>query len=147
MTLAGQILVLITPLAGIATIEALYQRSRHLDGIAAISMDGYTRYAWVYVPALVIWALNACFESVYNLSTILHPYEVLRRRDAEAEGVLTHNLIGKVLIENTWSALLHKRFAVLFASLTVFLGAILPIAVAGLYVPDLIDQSVPAETA
>jgi hypothetical protein len=143
MTLAGQILVLITPLAGIATIEALYQRSRHLDGIAAISMDGYTRYAWVYVPALVIWALNACFESVYNLSTILHPYEVLRRRDAEAEGVLTHNLIGKVLIENTWSALLHKRFAVLFASLTVFLGAILPIAVAGLYVPDLIDQSVP----
>jgi hypothetical protein len=143
MTLAGQILVLIAPLAGIATIEALYQRSCRLDGIAAVSMDDYIRYAWVYVPALVIWALNSCFESVYTLSTILHPYNVLRRRDAEAEEVLTDNLMGKILIENTWSALLNKRFAVLFASLTVLLGAILPIAVAGLYVPDLIEQSVP----
>jgi hypothetical protein len=143
MTLAGQILVLIAPLAGIATIEALYQRSCRLDGIAAISMDDDIRYAWVYVPAVVIWALNSCFESVYNLSTILYPYDVLRRRDAEAEGVLTDNLMGKVLIENTWSALLNKRFAVLFASLTVLLGAILPIAVAGLYVPDLVEQSVP----
>jgi hypothetical protein len=143
MTLAGQILVLITPLAGIATIEALYQRSCHLNGIADISMDNYMRYVWVYVPALVIWALNSCFENVYTLSTIFHPYDVLRQGDAEVESVLTDNLMGKILIENTWSALRNKRFAVLFASLTVLLGAILPIAVAGLYVPDLIEQSVP----
>jgi hypothetical protein len=135
-TLLGKLTVLLAPLAGIAVIEALYQTSRKHHGIAFVSVDGYDHYAWVYLPAFVIWLINLSFESVYDLTTIVQPYHMLRRKAATAEDALTYNLQGNILFHNTWLAFAKRRYTVLFASVAVLLGSSLPIAVAGLYTPD-----------
>lgn len=140
ITIPGMVVTLIAPLAAIATLEALYQHSKRNNGIADATTNYYLRYTWVFLPALVVWLINIGFESVYTLSTIIHPYHVLRRRAAAAEDALTGHLLSKILAHNAWSALRKRRFAVLFAALAVLLGAILPIAVAGLYTTQIVAQ-------
>jgi hypothetical protein len=141
MTLHGRVAILIAPLAGIATLEALYQRSQRRDGIADISPDHYTRYAWVFLPAFIVWLIGAGFESIYFYSTVVQMYQVLRKTPSTAAEALTDNLTSKILIHNAGSALRRRRWAVFFAAFTVFLGAILPIVVAGLYTIETITTN------
>jgi hypothetical protein len=137
----GKLMILTAPLAGIVTIEVLYQISLQHQGIADLSLSGYGRYGWTYVPALIVFVVNLGFESVYNLSTLVQPYHVLRRRAATIEEALTYNLQGKLLLHNLWLALIKRWYVVLFASLCVLLGMSLPIIVAGLYTPEIVARS------
>jgi hypothetical protein len=139
--LLGKITVLIVPLVGIATLEALYQRSQRNHGLADLSVDRYARYTWVYLPALIVYGINLGFESVYFLSTVIQPYHMLRRKAAYAEDALTDYPLGQILVHNAWSALFKRRWAVLSAAITVLLGTVLPVAVAGLYTVDDKTQS------
>lgn len=141
MTVHGRMAILIAPLAGIATLEALYQRSQRRDGIIDISVDHYTRYSWVFLPALIVFVIGAGFDSIYFYSTIVQTYQVLRKTPSTAAATLTENLPSKILIHNAGSALRRRRWAVLFAALTVFLGAVLPIVVAGLFTIETIVQN------
>lgn len=142
ITIPGMVITLVAPLAAIATLEALYQHSERSDGIADATTNYYLRYTWVFLPALVVWMINLGFESVYTLSTIIHPYHVLRRKAVAAEDALTGHLLSKILAHNAWSALRKRRFAVLFAALAVLLGAVLPIAVAGLYTTKIVAREI-----
>jgi hypothetical protein len=139
--LLGKTTVLIVPLAGIATLEALYQQSQRNHGLADVSVDRYARYTWVYLPALIVYGINLGFESVYFLSTVIQPYHMLRRKAAYAEDALTDYPFGQILVHNVWSALFKRRWALLSAAITVLLGTILPVTVAGLYTVDDKTQS------
>ncbi len=140
-TLTGKIITLLSPVIGIVVLEVLYQTSHRDHGIADVPTDPYVHYTWVYLPALMVWAINTCFKNVYSNKTIVQPYYVLRYRSQEASHAMQSNFMSNSPLLNIWVGIRKRYITIILSAIAVLLGGILPVVVSGLYTPKIMAHT------
>lgn len=116
-------------------LELLYQYSSTHDGIADVSTEGYTKYAWLFIPTLTL-SLVALFFSLLDFATrLLHPYQELQKGNTGVQTLLFEPL-GKPTAVAIFQALKRKKYSLLAILLTALIGPVLTIATSGLYTAD-----------
>ncbi|GME57882.1 hypothetical protein GTA08_BOTSDO01504 [Neofusicoccum parvum] len=139
-TWAFRIITISIPLLLVITLEVLYQYSSRHDGIADVSTEGYTKYAWVFVPSLTLSLVALLFSMLDFSARLLHPYQQLRKGGADVRTLLFEPL-GKPTIVAIFRTLQRKHFALFAILLTSLIGPILTIVTSGLYAAEPIPLS------
>lgn len=129
-----QLPLIIIPLAVIVGLEIVYHISVKNHGIALIQGESpYIHYVWVYVPAVILFGIRCFFQSIEFGARIVQPYFRLRQTSAPPETSILENQLRKVSIYGVWDSLRKRQWALTAATLSLLLGAVLPIVVSGLY--------------
>lgn len=143
-----RILTIATPLALIATLEALYQHSHQSGGIASIKSEtSDIRYTWVYIPALVMLLVRILYFNLEYSARALQPYSALRRGGASADVSLLEDQHRKIAIYGFFDALRKRHWALAAAILSVLISFALPIAVSGLYTTGTVTRQTQSDLA
>lgn len=116
-------------------LELLYQYSSAHDGIADVSAEGYTKYAWLFIPTLILSLVALCFSLLDFATRLLHPYQELRKGNSGVQTLLFEPL-GKPTAIAIFQALKRKRYSLFAILLTALIGPVLTIATSGLYTAD-----------
>lgn len=132
-TIFAQVLVFTAPVALSITLELLYQQSRRLGGIADVNSDAYVRYAWVYLPALVMFGVVTLYGMIDFGARVFQPYSLLRRTAVPAQPGILNQQLGKFSLHSLWDSIHQSQIATAATTVAVILGGLLPIAVSGLY--------------
>lgn len=132
-TLSARVFILLTPILLMVALETVYQISRRYDGIANVDLQSYIHYSWVYVPALVMLAARAIFDTVDFNTRLLQPYCTLSQQPSTAERSVLVNYLAKISLRALCSALAKRHFAVALTSATMFMAPFLTIVVSGLF--------------
>jgi hypothetical protein len=123
------------PVLIIIGLEIAFQFSRRREGLADIISNGYIRYTWVYVPALVMILVHIFFQGIHFSAMIVQPYLELKRGAATAGSVMENHL-SKLTVHSFWSSLSKRQFALSASALSVILAPALRVAVSGLYATE-----------
>jgi hypothetical protein len=124
---------IILPCTIIAILEGLYRRSQNERGIAAFNYQSFAHYFWVYIPVLVVVAMNTIFSMASSTNRIIQPYIAMRRRPCQTSEALAVDFVHKSTVGAMWLALKLKHFGTASAIFATILGATLPITISGLY--------------
>jgi hypothetical protein len=129
-----QLPLIIIPVAVIAGLETVYHISESHHGIAMVEGDSpYTHYVWVYVPAIILFGIRCFFQSVEFGARMVQPYFRLRQASAPPETSILENQLRKISLYGLWDSFRKGQWALTAATLSLLLGAVLPIVVSGLY--------------
>ncbi|RDW75521.1 hypothetical protein BP6252_06663 [Coleophoma cylindrospora] len=137
-TIPGHITIILSPLAVLVALEVLLQYSQKHDGLADADADGYLRYTWAYMPALVMVSISICLQLLESATQAFSPYDVLRSGSANAARSLFNCMTSKPTVYVLFLSLRRKHFAVFAATLAAFLAGFLTIIVSGLYTAELV---------
>lgn len=132
VTIVGRTVLLAVAIAAIVTLELLYRSSQRHGGIADLPSDD-ARYAYTYVPALVMTIIVALFSSLDSSLRIFQPYRNLRIGGSSAQQSILDDQLGKMSIQALYSSLSKRQFALSASTLAVLLAPFLSIAVSSLY--------------
>ncbi|KAJ4303656.1 hypothetical protein N0V90_002557 [Kalmusia sp. IMI 367209] len=131
-------LVICLPIGVIITLEVLYRKSVSSNGIVAVpTTDTYVRYAWVYIPAIFMFAVKTAFDSTASTLKVFQPYSALRNGGCLAQDSLLSNQLGKTSIQNIWYAVPRRQLSIAAISIAMLLAPFLTIAVSGLYTLEM----------
>lgn len=133
-------LILIVLVAMIVSLEVLLQRSTEFQGIADVTLEGYNRFTWVYVPTLTMVGIGMLFSAVDFSIKMFQPYHALQRGVASAEASILENQLARIGIHALWRALLKRQYAVFSTTLAMLLASGLTIAVSGLYTAETVPR-------
>jgi Protein of unknown function (DUF3433) len=125
--------ILLTPPTMIAILEVLSQRSQKNEGLLDIESENYYRYAWLFIPTLLVVLLATLFNMLdYEIENI-HPFQRLRRQAATAESSILNNPLSNLTPLVVWDAICFRDIALGAAGVSVMLAPFLPIVMSGLY--------------
>ncbi|CCF41405.1 hypothetical protein CH063_00395 [Colletotrichum higginsianum] len=127
--------------AVVVTLEVLLQQSIKHGGLATVSTDGYTKYSWLFVPALITGGLALAYNAVDTTNRLLHPFQQLRAAKGPNLLAMRYDPLGKVTMTATAHALRNRYLALAAGMLTSLLGPLLTIAASGLFSPSLVPGS------
>ncbi|KAF6811528.1 hypothetical protein CSOJ01_05661 [Colletotrichum sojae] len=134
----------------IVSLEVLLQLSIKDDGLGSVSEEGYTKYAWLFLPALIMGGFALAYSTVDVTYRMLHPFQRLHQAASPNLQDLKYDPSGKLTLTAVIRALKRRHFALAAAMFTSLLGPILTIAVSGLfsttYVPEKHDVSLRLES-
>jgi Protein of unknown function (DUF3433) len=130
---AARCLVLIIPLALIAVLEVLYQRSHRSDGIFDVKSQGSLRYTWVYIPALVMIGVGSCYQMVDFGVCVFQPFHNLQKGSAPAQKSIMSTQFAKVPVHRLFNAIRKRQLIIVASTTAVLLAPMLTISVSGLY--------------
>lgn len=129
----------------IVSLEVLLQLSIKDEGLATVSEEGYTKYAWLFLPAITMGAFALAYSTVDVTYRLLHPFQRLHQATSPNLRDLTYDPLGKLTLTAVFHALKRLHFTLAAAMFTSLLGPILTIAASGLfstsYVPGQHDVS------
>ncbi|OHW92192.1 hypothetical protein CSPAE12_09203 [Colletotrichum incanum] len=122
----------------VVTLEVLLQYSLKHGGVASVSMEGYMKYGWLFLPPLVMGSLALAYNTVDTTNRLLHPFQQLR--DARSPNFLAirYDPLGKLTATAIAHAIKCRYFALAAGMFTSLLGPILTIAASGLYSVSLV---------
>lgn len=127
----------LVPLAMITALEALYRVSEGLYGIALVEgKSAYLHYVWVYLPALLMFAIRCLFQAMEFGARIFQPYVRLRQGAAPPNVSIMENQQRKIAIYGVFDAFRKQQWALGSATLALLLAALPAIVVSGLYMAD-----------
>ncbi|EAU31717.1 predicted protein [Aspergillus terreus NIH2624] len=122
------------PLTVIIALEVVYHISTSSRGITLVEgKSSYIHYIWVYIPALIMFAIRCLFQTVEFGARVFQPYLLLRRGAAAADKTILENQLRKVAIYGVFDSLRKRQWALAAATIALLLAAITPIVVSGLY--------------
>lgn len=129
-----RIAVITLPIVVIIALEVVYYISTSSRGITLV--DGkspFIHYVWVYIPALIMFTIRCLFTSVEFGTRIVQPYSLLREGSAPPETTILENQLRKIALYGLFDTLRKRQLALAAATSSLFLAAINPIVVSGLY--------------
>lgn len=127
-----RICLMITILVVVISLEILLQISNHKNGLGDVSLEGYLKYTWGFLPSLVLVLVGLLFSMVDSTARTLHSFQLLRKGRATIEDMLNDPSRQVSLIAVLYAA--RKRQFVLFlATLPGLLAPVLTIITSGLY--------------
>lgn len=133
-----RIVVLVLPILVIIVLEILHRKSQSHGGIAVVSTSNkYQRYAWVYIPALVMVTIRIIFDTTSFAIKVFEPYSNLRVGGYSSRKTLLLNQLGKPAIQTVWEAFKLRQIAIAAVSIAMLLAPFLTVAVSGLYTADV----------
>jgi len=132
-----RISVLAIPILVIVALEVVQHISTSSRGIAFIGdKSSFIHYVWVYIPALIMFAIRCLFTCVEFGVRVMQPYSALRGKSAPAETTIHENQLRKIAIYGLAEALRKQQWALAAATTSLFLAAMTPVVVSGLYTVD-----------
>lgn len=119
-------------LAVMIALEVLLQVSDRGKGLGDVSLDGYLKYTWSFLPNLVLVLVGLLFSMVDSTSRTLHPFQLMRKNGATMEDIL-HDPARQVSLMAVVYAAWKCQFVLLLATIPGLLAPILTIIASGLY--------------
>ncbi|KAJ9662799.1 hypothetical protein H2198_001251 [Neophaeococcomyces mojaviensis] len=127
------ILILLSALGILITLEALYRQSEGHWGIANVNPDTWNRYLWIYTPTVVLVLLATAFNVLDFELEFVDPYhELARGFTGTSSSVLWHPL-KHTTPKTCLRAVRHLRFALVASSISVVVAPMLTIVVSALF--------------
>lgn len=126
-------LAVLGPIAVIITLEVTLRLSNAHSGLADVNGDSSERYAWLYVPTLVLVLLGTLFNVLDFDIEFSEPFHRLSRGYTDAKSSMFQDHLRRIPIATTWHALKNGRYALLAASISILLAPTLTIISSGLF--------------
>lgn len=137
-----RICLMATVLAVLITLEVLLQLSDRETGLGDVSLDGYLKYTWTFLPTLVLVLVGLLFSMVDSTARTLHPFQLMRNGRATLKDIFRDPARQVSLMAVAYAAW-KRHFVLLLAALPALLAPILTIIASGLYtvapVPSIYD--------
>lgn len=140
MTIYARVVLVVIPLAIIAALEAVYQRSHKHYGLVDVHQSTPYHYVWTYIPTLILVALQTGFQRVDFNTRVFQPFQTLRQAPSIADRTINVNYLSHVTPRCIWQASRRRHYAVLATSITMLLAPLLTVVVSGLYAPDTVEK-------
>ncbi|OQE25189.1 hypothetical protein PENSTE_c006G07048 [Penicillium steckii] len=132
-----RISVITIPILVIVALEVVQHISTSSRGIAFIGdRSSFIHYVWVYIPALIMFAIRCLFTCVEFGVRVMQPYSALRGKSAPPETTIYENQLRKIAIYGLAETLQKQQWALAAATTSLFLAAMTPVVVSGLYTVD-----------
>jgi hypothetical protein len=138
-----KIFVVVFLLIIVVVLEVLYSVSGKNDGITAIDPQSFDRFAWAYVPAIVMLTAQAMVGSTAFSSFFMFPYLSLRKGLSNTRTSLLRNYLSLTAIECLWASITKKHPSVVCMAVAMLLTPLLTIVVSGLYTSQAFSIEVP----
>lgn len=133
-TLSVRASVVAIPILVIIALEIVQHISNSSRGITFIGdKSSFIHYVWIYVPAFVMFTIRCLFSCIEFGARVFQPYSVLREGNASPESTIKENQLRKIAIYGLFDNLRKRQWALAAATASLFLAAILPVVVSGLY--------------
>lgn len=119
-------------LAVMIALEILLQVSDRRNGLGDVSLGGYLKYTWNFLPTLVLVLVGLLFSMIDSTARTLHPFQLLRKDRATLEDILydpARQVSFMAVIYATWK----RQFVLLLATIPGLLAPILTVISSGLY--------------
>jgi hypothetical protein len=133
MGYAAKNLAVIGPIAVIVALEVTLRLSNANSGLANVDGDSSTRYAWLYLPTLVLVLLGTLFNVLDFDIEFSEPFHRLSRGYTDARSSMLQDHLRRIPIATTFHALSHGKYALLAASISILLAPTLTIISSGLF--------------
>jgi len=129
------VIVIVTPVVVIASLEISYQISHRNDdsGLADVPTNPRWHYAWTWTPALIMTITKLFCQMVTSSISLLDPYSKLRKQSCVTNGNLCRSNLPKPSLQLCFESGKSKRWALLATALSALLGPFLTIVVSGLF--------------
>ncbi|KAL4892083.1 hypothetical protein BDV59DRAFT_180807 [Aspergillus ambiguus] len=142
-TAAAQSLTFLGPIGIIITLETLLQKSQQFQDITDLKPGSYTNYAWLYLPAGVLFSVSLMYGVLDFGARVFEPYSTLRRRASPARQSIYSQQLGKLGLHSLWNSLVQRQIATAATSISILVGGLLIIAAGGLYTSQSAPVNIP----
>lgn len=119
-------------LALVIVLEVLLQVSDRKHGLGDVSLDGYLKYTWSFLPTLVLVLVGLLFSMLDSTARMLHSFQLLRRGRATMEDMF-HDPARQLSLMAVVYAVWKRHFVLFWAILPGLLAPVLTIISSGLY--------------
>ncbi|OSS50674.1 hypothetical protein B5807_04380 [Epicoccum nigrum] len=138
-----KISIIIVLIILVVVLEVLYSVSKKNDGLAEVDPQRYQRFAWVYVPAIVMLTAQTLVGMIAFSSLMIFPYFRLRQASTNTHDHILRNYVSETAIKSLWQSVFAKDIVVVCMALALLLTPLLTIAVSGLYTAQATSKSIP----
>lgn len=145
LTRRAMLACLISPIAVIIALEITYRKSNSNQGLADVDAESLARYAWTYVPTLVLVLIGTLYNSVDFELELSAPYYALSKEYCDAKSSIFYKQFRGIALQSVWLALRKGKFALAAASMAIILSPLLTIVVSGLFLPQATTNITPIE--
>lgn len=128
-----KISVIASLLIVVVLVEVLYAVSQRNSGLTVVDPQKNQRFAWVYIPAIVMITAQFLVGSIAFSSLMVFPYSRLRSGQPIMRNDILQNYASETAIKNLGKSIAAKHFIVACFALALLLSPLLTIAVSGLY--------------
>lgn len=128
-----KILVIVALLILVVLLEVLYSVSQKNDGLTEVEPHQNQRFAWVYIPAIIMIAAQTLVGMIAFSSLLIFPYFQLRSGKPNTRRDILQNYASETAIKSLWKSVAAKHIIVACMALAMLLAPLLTIAVSGLY--------------
>ncbi|PSK43612.1 hypothetical protein B9Z65_7126 [Elsinoe australis] len=125
-------LMVLVPLFLVAGLEAGYRYSGRHQGFGAVPQDGYLKYAWTFLPALVMVATASTFSVLDFATRTFQPYHALSGSRKASARDLIETPFGHFAAFSLFRSCFRRQWAQSATSLAVCISPFLTIVVSGL---------------
>lgn len=134
-----RVAVLVAVFIVLMVIELLHQQSQKNHGLGDAEDSSSLRYAWTFVPAVVMLLLLSCIGIVDFATRLMQPYRELSKSPVPAQRSIFINYLSEFTVIAIWNAVSNAHFAVLFSAFAMLVAPFLTIVNTGLYVPTMLS--------
>lgn len=145
MNVYVRVALTVLPLALIATLEAVYQRSVKDRGLADVQQTASNRYVWIFIPVWFMLIVQIPFQMIDKSTRIIQPFANLREGHASADKSIDLNYLSTITVRCFWKALRRRDYAVALTSLAMLLAPLLAVVASALYYPAAVSQLIDAK--
>lgn len=129
------ILTLISVVAILVALEIVHRESEAHKGIANVDPDSLKRYAWTYIPTVVLVLLATTFNAMDFELEFVASYHELASGYVRAESSVLWHPSRHITLKTCLQAIRRFRFALAASSISVMFAPMLTIVVSGLFDP------------
>lgn len=138
-----KLLVIIALLVLVILLEVLYSVSSKKDGLTEVDPLKTQRYAWVYIPTIVMIAAQILVGMIAFSSLMIFPYFHLRSGKANTRSDILRNYASETAVKSLWKSAAARHVVVACMALAMLLAPLLTIAVSGLYTAQVTSVQIP----
>ncbi|QDS75113.1 hypothetical protein FKW77_007352 [Venturia effusa] len=135
-----RVAVLVAIFIVLMVVELLHQRSKRDHGLGDADNSSPMRYAWTFVPAVVMLLLMSCIGIIDFATRLMQPYQALSRSPVPAQRSIFINYLSQFTVVAIWTAVTNAQFAVLFSAFAMLVAPFLTIVSTGLFVPTMLSH-------
>ncbi|KAL1392124.1 hypothetical protein HDK64DRAFT_335025 [Phyllosticta capitalensis] len=128
-----KILVALSLILVAVVLEILYWRSEKSNGLAQVDAQGYIRFVWVYIPAIVMLTVQTLIGTVAFSTVFIFPFHVLRTKYSSTRDDILREYVSMTAFQSLLKSAMNRHFPVILMAVTMLLAPLLTIVVSGLY--------------
>ncbi|KAK7534284.1 uncharacterized protein J3D65DRAFT_679225 [Phyllosticta citribraziliensis] len=128
-----KIIVAVSLVLVAVALEILYWKSEQRNGLAQVDAQGYIRFVWVYVPAIVMLIAQTLVGTIAFGVVFIFPFYVLRTKYSSTRDDIVREYVSKTAVQSLWHSAMNGHFPVFLMAVTMLMAPLLTIVVSGLY--------------